>query len=139
MACVLSNVRVFDGTGALPFAGEVAIDGARITAVARSPERVPRDRSTLVVDGMGATLMPGLVEAHAHLSWPSSVEKFYPQLVLPPDEMQIAIERNARILLDHGFTSAYSAGALDDRIEVGLRDAIALGRTPGPRLPASTI
>lgn len=136
---VFSNVRVFDGSGAPPFAAEVVVEGSRIVAVSAAPERVTRAPGLAVVDGAGATLMPGLVEAHAHLSWPSSVEQFYPQLVLPPAEMQVATTRNARIFLDHGFTSAYSAGALDDRIEVRLRDEIVLGRLPGPRLRASTI
>ena len=63
----------------------------------------------------------------------------YHEFVLPPDEMRVATWRNARVLLDHGFTSAFSAGALGDRIEVELRDEIEAGKTPGPRLRASTI
>jgi imidazolonepropionase-like amidohydrolase len=83
--------------------------------------------------------MPGLIEAHAHLTWPSSIEKMYHQFVLPPAEMKEATWRNARVLLDSGFTSAYSAGALGETIEVELRGEIEAGRTPGPRLRASTI
>ena len=47
--------------------------------------------------------------------------------------------RNARILLDHGFTSAYSAGALSETIEVTLRQELKAGLTAGPRLLSSTI
>jgi imidazolonepropionase-like amidohydrolase len=93
----------------------------------------------ILIDGLGGTVMPGMVEAHAHLTWPSSIEKAYHEFILPPDEMRVATWRNARVLLESGFTSAYSAGALHATIEVELRNDIAAGRTPGPRLKASTI
>ena len=137
-AVVFTDVRIFDGSGAAPFAGEVRIDGSRITRVARAGERASRD-GAVVVPGRGRTLMPGLVEAHAHLTWPTSVEKFVPGMHLPPDELALTAARNARILLDHGFTSAYSAGALGKRIEVVLRDQIESGGLPGPRLIPSSV
>lgn len=83
--------------------------------------------------------MPGLVDAHEHLTWGSSVEKIYHQFILPSDELEIAARRNARVLLDHGFTGAYSAGALADELEPKLARAIEAGETPGPRLVPSTI
>lgn len=140
MRHLFSNVWIFDGTGADRFRGEVMVEGGRITAVTRlgrDPE-LPRDGAT-AVDGKGGTLMPGLVEAHGHLTWPSSVERIIHRFELPPEEMTLAAARNARILLDHGFTSVYSAGALGERVEVVLRDDIRDGHLPGPRLRASTI
>nr|WP_221403858.1 amidohydrolase family protein [Pseudoduganella umbonata] len=83
--------------------------------------------------------MPGLVEAHAHLSWPSSVERFVPGMALPPEDLVLTTARNARILLDHGFTSAYSAGSLSKSVEVVLNTFITSGGMPGPRLVASSI
>eukprot|EP01042_Synura_sphagnicola_P025385 gene25385-32600_t len=71
--------------------------------------------------------MPGMVEAHTHLTWASSVEKIYHAFILPPDELEIAATRNARVLLDHGFTSLWSAGALGDGIEPRLAARIAAG------------
>src|SRR5262249_9201045 len=87
----------------------------------------------------GCTLMPGLVEAHAHLSWPSSVERFVPGMQLPAEDLALNTARNARILLDHGFTSAYSAGALAKSLEPTLKTHIDSGGLPGPRLLASSI
>lgn len=56
-----------------------------------------------------------------------------------PDEHLALAERNARILLDHGFTSAYSAGSLTPvPTEVRLRDRIAAGLTAGPRMRAAS-
>ena len=135
---VFTNVRVFDGSGAEPFAGEVRVEAERIVQLARDGERVSRD-GALVVDGRGGTLMPGLVEAHAHLTWPTSVEKFVPGMHLPPEELALTAARNARILLDHGFTSAYSAGALSKKLEIVLKQHIDDGGLPGPRLVASSV
>jgi imidazolonepropionase-like amidohydrolase len=133
------NSRIFDGSGAAPFAGEVLVDGNRIAAVTRAGDApVSRDQ-VKVVDGAGATLMPGLTEAHAHLSWPSSVERFVPGMSLPPEDLLLNTARNARILLDHGFTSAYSAGALGKTIETSLKAQIDSGGMPGPRLVPSSI
>ena len=110
---LFSNVRIFDGSGAPCYAGEVAIEGDRISAIGRAGGApLARGADTQVIDGGGATLMPGLIEAHAHLSWPSSVERFVPGMALPPDDLVLNTARNARVLLDHGFTSAYSGGAL---------------------------
>jgi imidazolonepropionase-like amidohydrolase len=135
---VFTHVRIFDGSGAPPFAGEVRVEGNRIKALARNGDNVPRSDAR-VVDGHGGTLMPGLTEGHAHLTWPSSVEKFGPSMNLPPEELALTAARNARILLDHGFTSAYSAGALSRRLEVVLRDQIDSGGLPGPRLVPSSL
>ena len=66
---LFTNVRIFDGTGAELYPGEVLVEGNRIAAVAPAPTRLDRAGAE-VVDGGGATLMPGMVEAHAHLSWP---------------------------------------------------------------------
>jgi imidazolonepropionase-like amidohydrolase len=135
---VFSNVRIFDGSGAAPFAGEVRIEGSRIAAIGGNGERVSREGAR-VIDGQSHVLMPGLTDAHAHLTWPSSVEKFVPGMFLPPEELALTAARNARILLDHGFTSAYSAGALSKRLEVALREQIDSGGLPGPRLVPSSL
>ena len=133
-----TNVKIFDGSGDGLFPGEVLVRGNMIVAVARGDEKL--DGSGAVhVDGHGQTLMPGLVEAHAHLTWPSSVERVVNTMKLPLEEHLLVTAQNARITLDHGFTSAYSAGSLGERFEPVLRDAIDRGALPGPRLRASAL
>lgn len=139
MRTLIRDVRIFDGTGSPLRAGAVMVEGNRIVRVAQHGDELAEEAADRIIEGRGLTLMPGLVEAHAHLTWPSSVEKIYHQFVLPPEELKAAAWRNARVLLDHGFTSAYSAGALADGIEVELARAIERGETPGPRLIPSTI
>jgi len=138
---LFTNVRIFDGSGRTPFPGEARVVAQRIDAVVAcqaGQPGLPRD-GALVVDGGGGVLMPGMTEAHAHLTWPSSVEQSVPGMSLPPEELTLTAARNARILLDHGFTSAYSAGSLGRRIEPVLKAMIDSGGMPGPRLVASSI
>lgn len=136
MRQLIRNAHIFDGTGSALRPGAVVIEGDRIAAVLDDADAVAAD---VEIDGQGRTLMPGLVDAHSHLTWASSVEKIYHQFILPPEELKAAAWRNARVLLDHGFTSLYSAGALGDRIEPELARAIEAGETPGPRLVPSTL
>ncbi len=139
MRTLFRDVRIFDGTQVIAQNGAVLVDGNRIARVADAADALDGEQADTVIDGGGRTLMPGMIESHAHLTWASSVEKIYHQFILPPEELKVAAWRNARVLLDHGFTSAYSAGALGDHIEPELAAAIDAGETPGPRLVPSTL
>src|SRR3954471_8907104 len=132
-----ANASVFHGTGRAPFRGEVLVNENRIAAVGEAGTLQRGDAE--VVDCAGATLMPGMVEAHAHLSWPSSVGRIINSMVLPAEEHLLVTARNARVTLEAGFTSAYSAGSLGPRFEIALRDEIDGGWLPGPRLRASSL
>ncbi|MEI6643132.1 MAG: amidohydrolase family protein [Novosphingobium sp.] len=136
---LFADVMIFDGSGAPLFPGEVLVRGEHIAAVAHGDERLPRE-GVAVVEGRGRTLMPGMVEAHGHLTWPTSVERVINTMKpLPIEQHVLVTAQNARITLDHGFTSVYSAGSLGERIEPALRDMIDAGFIPGPRLRASAL
>lgn len=135
---VLTNAKIFDGTGSVPVEGEVRIDGDRITRVAAGTGRIDTGNAD-VIDLGGSFLMPGLIEAHAHISWPSSVNRPIHTMELPAEEHLLVTAHNARTLLDSGFTSAYSAGSLGPRFEIALKAEIDGGWLPGPRLRASCI
>jgi imidazolonepropionase-like amidohydrolase len=141
--------RVFDGTGAPAVPADVVVRGDRIESV-RAGGGSAIEAGDQVVDCTGATVMPGLVESHAHLTFPSAVGHIDPSFNPPldvsffrhmpaPDEHLAMAKRNAKILLEAGFTSAYSAGSLTPvPTEVWLREAIAAGATPGPRMRAAS-
>src|SRR5438128_958531 len=133
-AWVITNVSILDGTGREAFAGEVRVDGNRITAVTTREEPASRDGAT-VIDGAGGTLMPGLVEAHAHLSFPDLFSHDITRL--PIEEHMLITVRNARTMLDCGYTSAFSAASAKTRLDVVLKREIEAGRAPGPRLLAN--
>jgi imidazolonepropionase-like amidohydrolase len=139
---VFTNAMIFDGTGRDLFPGEVRVEGNRIAAVAEGAEQLARDGAE-VINCNGATLMPGLVEAHGHLSWPSSVGRIFngPNIakLLPPEEHLLVTAHNARVTLEAGFTSVYSAGSLGTRFEVALKKEIEGGYLPGPRLISSSL
>lgn len=139
MRHIIRNVSIFDGSGAASAIGAVLVEGDRISHVAYGSNALADFDADLITDGHGGTLMPGMIDAHTHLTWGSSVEKIYHEFILPHDELKVAAWRNARVLLDSGFTSAYSAGALSDGIEPELAAAIEAGETPGPRFIPSTI
>ncbi len=63
---VIRNGLVYDGSGAPPFAGDVAIEGDRIVAVGRLDERLVDGSATEVVDARGLIVTPGFVDAHTH-------------------------------------------------------------------------
>jgi imidazolonepropionase-like amidohydrolase len=140
---------VFDGTGGPAVPADVVVRGNRIDSVRPGGGTVV-EAGDQVVNCAGATVMPGLVESHSHLTFPSAVGHIDPSFNPPldvsffrhmptPDEHLAIAKRNAEILLDHGFTSAYSAGSLTPvPTEVRLRDQIAAGTTPGPRMRAAS-
>jgi imidazolonepropionase-like amidohydrolase len=137
MAKVLfKNVSVLDCTGAPPFAGQVLVDGNRIKAVAPRGATIAAEGSE-VVDGGGATLMPGLVEAHSHLSFLDTADLETLGFV-PPEEHTLRTARNAKKLLDQGFTACNSAASAKARLDVVIRNAINAGEIPGPRTLAAS-
>ena len=112
---LFSDVMVFDGSGSDRFHGSVLVEGNRIAAVV--PARESFDASDAnVIEGKGRTLMPGMVEAHAHLTWPSSIDRVINSMKVPLGEHVAITENNARITLGAGFTSAYSASSLGEKI-----------------------
>jgi imidazolonepropionase-like amidohydrolase len=135
---VFSDVNIFDGSGRGLFPGSVLVEGNRIAAVVPAGEAFDADGAQIIA-GDGRTLMPGMVEAHAHLTWPSSIDRVINAMKVPLDEHVAVTENNARITLDAGFTSAYSAGSLGEKIEPAMRDRIDAGEIPGPRLRASAL
>ena len=129
-AWLITNARVFDGTGREPFAGDVVVEGNRITSVGG-----PAPEGATTLDARGGFLMPGLIESHAHLSFADITSLELTRL--PVEEHMLATIRNAKTMLDCGYTSAFSAAAAKPRLDVVLKREIEAGRVPGPRLLAN--
>jgi len=133
---LIAGAQVFDGSGADPFAADVLIDGDRIAALGRDVTPALAEGAG-VIDGSGATLMPGLIDGHAHLGFGSTVE-YTSDRRESEDERALLIAHAGRVLLDSGFTSAYSGGNRLPRAEVAARVAFERDWLPGPRLRAAS-
>ena len=131
---LFANTMILDGTGAAPYAGDVLVEGSRIAAVQRGGG-LPRGDAR-VLDGAGATLMPGLIEPHGHVSYPDAARNS-DFTRLPPEEHILITLRNARTMLDCGYTSVLSGAAAKPRLDVVIRNEINAGRIPGSRYLAN--
>ena len=131
---LISGTTIFDGSGAAPFAGDVLVEGQRIAEVQRGGG-LPRGDAR-VIDGAGATLMPGLIEPHGHLSYPDAARNS-DFTRLPPEEHVLVTMRNAKTALDCGYTSVLSAASAKPRLDIVIRNEINAGRIPGPRYLAN--
>lgn len=132
---LFSNVRVFDASGAPPFAGEVLVAGNRIQRVERGIG-VIADPAAAHVDGRGAMLMPGLTDAHTHFSWNNQVSLDTIGR-MPVEEHVLECMSAARTYLECGYTSCLGAASAKPRLDVVIRNAINAGKIPGPRLLAN--
>jgi imidazolonepropionase-like amidohydrolase len=137
MANVLfTNVRILDGSGSLPTSGSVLVQGNRIRAVGRSTAPIATAGAT-VIDGAGATLMPGMCEAHTHFSWNDAATLSAIQ-TMPLEEHVLWCAKVARKYLEAGFTSCVGAACAKPRLDVVTRNAINSGQIPGPRYLAAS-
>jgi len=115
---VLTAARLLD-----PSTGRITTDAAMLVRDTQIVWVGPRSGLSVppgatVVDLPGHTLLPGLIDAHVHLT-------------LPPTP-----EANAAATVRAGFTTVVDLGALDDAA-IRLRDRVAAGQTPGPRIFAA--
>lgn len=126
--------RLFDGhSQVLRRRPVVFIDGGRIRGI--------EDRATLphdvhLVDLGDVTVLPGMIDAHVHLAFDAGPDPRGQLLGCSDDEVLEAMSRNARRLLATGVTTVRDLG---DRgfLSLQLRDDVAAGRLPGPRVVAA--
>jgi imidazolonepropionase-like amidohydrolase len=133
---LFTNVRILDGTGAMPYAGSVLVQGNRIRTVGRSSAALAPHGAT-VIDGAGATLMPGMCEAHTHFSWNDAATLAGIQ-TMPLEEHVLWCAKVAKNYLEAGWTSCVGAACAKPRLDVVTRNAINSGQIPGPRYLAAS-
>jgi imidazolonepropionase-like amidohydrolase len=110
----------------------VVVDGDRIGAVVEASE-VPAGVPVRELPGL--TLLPGLIDCHAHLVGEADSGHGYTELLTRTGAQEAMTGvRNARDTLHAGFTSVRDVGTYRAFVDVALRDAIDAGWTPGPRM-----
>jgi len=133
---VFTNVRILDGAGQNPYSGSVLVRGNRIRQVGRSTAPI-FPGGAQVIDGAGATLMPGMCEAHTHFSWNDAATLAAIQ-TMPLEEHVLWCAKVAKRYLQAGFTSCVGAACAKPRLDVVIRNAINAGQIPGPRYLAAS-
>lgn len=135
---VLKAARLFDGKArSLLAGGMVIVEGGTITALGTN---LPVPAGANVIDLGDATLSPGFIDAHTHLTFDGSVghsEALLRDLQEEPAKKAYNALKFARTTVEAGFTTVRDVGA-PDFVDVALRDAIASGIVVGPRMLVAT-
>ena len=129
LALVLRDGYVLDGVGDSPVAREVWIAGGRIIEPHTEPLGEARSLG-------GRVVAPGLIDAHVHLCFDAGPDPLAAYLAATPEERLQRMRSNAARTLEAGVTTVRDLGAPTALI-LQLRDEIARGAIPGPRLLAS--
>ncbi|MGW1029450.1 amidohydrolase family protein [Streptomyces sp. NPDC002577] len=134
---LLRNVRVLACSGdptEKPVDGDVLIEGARIARVARGGLDVD-GAAARIVDLHGATLLPGLGDAHTHISWPLDfVFDHAGVAAAPAGKHMLDVAAVTKTFLESGYTLIIGAGVTQPLDDVLAKDAIDRGLLPGPRI-----
>ena len=109
----------------------IVIEGERIAWIepcGASPKEWQR------VDWSAYTVLPGLIDLHTHLADTGQSADLAAPLKTSPEATALIGAHNARVTLEAGFTTVRDVGTYRGLTDVALRDAIAAGHVPGPRM-----
>ena len=129
---LLKNASIIDGTGSAAYLGHIQIKDDRILSVSKQDITAEND-SAESIDLEGKFIMPGLIDAHCHISFDEP--KSNDELFFHRREGLAAIiaGTNALKVLQSGVTSFFDADSLYS-VGVDLRDAIESGIVRGPKM-----
>ncbi|MCW1967871.1 MAG: amidohydrolase family protein [Anaerolineae bacterium] len=135
MLTIFHDCRLIDGLGEHAQTHvDVLIEHGKIKAIEPTRERHPAEGT--IISGAGYTLLPGLIDCHAHYTLDPWAKDPFTQIATEPVGMtMLRAARTARDGLYAGVTTVRDAGA-PRQLNFLLRDAIAKGLVPGPRLLA---
>ena len=129
---VLKAGRLIDGRGGAPMApAMVRVEGDRIAEVG---SRLAVPAGARVIDLGDATLLPGLIDLHTHLTDKFGVHWEQALVSTTPGQAALWGAANARATLMAGFTTCRDMGPTWPYVDVDLRNVIEQGGVPGPRL-----
>ncbi len=112
----------------------ILIEGDRIKQVGAF-QSIKAPAGARVVDLSNATVLPGLIDCHTHLTFEPS-HSGYESLGISTPRQALYGAKNAKLTLEAGFTTVRNVGA-GGYSDIALRDAINAGDLPGPRIDAS--
>lgn len=134
MTLAIRGVRIWDGVAerASDAPQTLRIEGGRIAAIGSDASLL--DGARVIEPGEGCVALPGLIDAHVHLTLDPGVSDAAAQARRAPGEVAAAAERFAGEMLRAGITTARDLGGGPAHLEMALRDRILRGEAAGPRL-----
>ena len=133
---LITNGQLIDGSGAAPVPNAAVIVTDGFITYAGSAAEAPPLPDSRIIDAKGGTIMPGLIEAHIHLTYFNVTELQDLDIKFPVEYVTLQSAVNAKTALECGYTAARSGGCLHN-IDVWMKKAIEEDMIPGPRLSAS--
>ena len=131
MDTLLNNLTLIDGTGRDPMDGSViAIRAGKILYAGAASGRTESADESLILDLQGQFVLPGLIDAHVHLSGSGEADS---QFYAPTGQMALKILSNAQKNLAAGITTVRDLGGWSE-LEFDVRRAIQRGEFAGPRM-----
>ncbi len=128
---VITATTVLDGRGHALHDVRIVVEGSKIVAVDKSDKIDDAKAGPVDYDLRGLTVLPGWIDAHVHITWSFGPDGKNAGQGGTTQEATYAAASNAWLTLMAGFTTIQSVGSPAD---VPLRDAIAKGLLPGPRI-----
>jgi imidazolonepropionase-like amidohydrolase len=119
MRTIFLNANIINASGDLPFRGSVIVEHGHIVSVVPASGAADTQPADEVIDCTGRTLMPGLTEAHCHISF-NDLTSMYQAVEVQPEDHSLLALSNAK-----------------PRVDVAVRDAINAGMFAGPRMRAA--
>ena len=132
---ILTNARLFDGTGKLWPQATIRLDDGRIASVGAEPF-AGEATDEQVLDLAGKTVIPGLINCHTHLCLDGSGDPGAAWARQPITKNVLMAARHAERTVRAGVTTVRDLGGLE-HVDIPLRDAINEGLIPGPRMKVS--
>ena len=122
---VIGASTVLDGKGHILHDVRIVVEGSKIAAIG------PKNAARVDYDLSGLTVLPGWIDAHTHITWIFGKDGKNAGTEGTSQQDAYKAASNAWVTLMAGFTMVQSVGAPND---IPLRDAIAKGLVPGPRI-----
>jgi len=124
---VIAASTVFDGKGGVVHNTRIVVEGSKII-------RIDSKAGPVDYDLRGLTVLPGWIDSHVHITWSFGPDGKNAGAAISSEYFAKAAAANAKITLLAGFTTVQSVGSPND---LPLRDLIAKGTLPGPRILTS--
>ncbi len=134
---LLTNARLIDGSGVAAIEnGSVLIDGSRIVSTAAGDPSVANLPNIERIDLRGATLLPGLIDCHVHITWQVDSKTWTHPDIGNVEQLRANAIDHAKATISAGFTTVQDLMGVNDAV-FAARDKIAFGQTLGARIVSS--